>query len=97
MKIFFIFIFLLPSFSFSESITFRDIERKCEVWRWSENWGDVECRGSKMRFIERSCEAYFWDASDEYGDIECSGSSLRNIERRCSVWMYSETYGSIEC
>ena len=41
--VFFI-VFLVSSYSYA--FTLRNVERKCEVWRWSENWGDVECRGS---------------------------------------------------
>ena len=66
---------LLPFFflslgliSSSYAFTLRDVERKCEVWRWSENWGDVECRGSDLRAIE-SCSVWMW--SDSWGDIDC--------------------------
>ena len=34
---------------------------------------------------------------DKYGDIECSGSELRPIERHCSAYMYSDSYGDIDC
>ena len=29
-----------------DEFSLRDVERKCEVWRWSEHYGDLECRGS---------------------------------------------------
>ena len=82
--------------SSSYAFTLRDVERKCEVWRWSENWGDVDCRGSDLRIVERKCEVWFPNSDDEYGYIECSGSDLRAIES-CSVWMWSESYGDIDC
>ena len=80
----------------SNAFTLRDVENKCEVWRWSENWGDVDCRGSDLRIVERKCEVWFPNAEDNYGYIECSGSDLRAIEN-CSVWMWSESYGDIDC
>ena len=83
------------AFSQSEEFTTRDVERQCEVYRYSGNYGELECRG--LNFVEENCEAYFGDESDETGEIECRGSDLRIIERRCSVTMYSENYGEIEC
>lgn len=80
-----------------EKFTFSEIERKCEVYRYSENYGDVECRGSKFRVIERKCEVYFSDESDASGDMECRGSDLRPLESSCSAYMYSEDYGDIDC
>ena len=77
--------------------TLRDIERKCEVYRYSDNYGDLECRGSDLRIVERKCEAYFSDEDSDYGDIECRGSDFRPIERHCEAYMYSEDYGEIDC
>ena len=42
-----------------ERFTLSGVSRKCEVYRYSDNYGDVECSGSKYRVIERKCEAYF--------------------------------------
>ena len=78
-----------------EEFTLRQVERKCEIYRHSDNYGDLECTG--LRFVERKCEAYFYDANDSNGEIECRGSDLRPIERHCSVTMYSENYGDIDC
>ncbi len=72
-----------------------DIERRCEVYKYSDSYGDVECRGSSFRIIERKCEAYFYDTQN--GELECQGSDFRVIERKCSVSMYSENYGDIDC
>ncbi len=80
-----------------ERFTLRDVERKCEVWRWSESWGDVECSGSKFNIVEKKCEAWFPNGEgSQSGEIDCSGSELRPIEN-CSVEMYSESYGDIDC
>ena len=79
------------------AFTLRDVENRCEVWRWSESWGDVECSSSEMRIVEQKCEAWFPDPSDDYGYIECSDSDLRPIENRCSALMYSDSYGYIQC
>lgn len=73
----------------------RDVENKCEVYRYSDSYGWVECRGSSLRIVEQKCEAYFSDTQS--GEIECRGSDFREIERKCSVTMYSELYGEIDC
>lgn len=75
--------------------SFRDIEKNCEVYKYSDSYGDVECRGSGLRVIERKCEAYFSDYQN--GVLDCRGSEFRVIERKCSVIMYSESYGDIDC
>ncbi len=72
-----------------------DIEKKCEVYKYSDSYGDVECRGSNLRVIERKCEAYFSDYQN--GELERRGSEFRVVERKCSVSMYSESYGEIDC
>ena len=77
--------------------TLRDVERKCEVYRHSENYGDVECSGSSLRIVERKCEAYFSGYGDRTGDLECSGSDLRSVERNCEATMYSDDYADIDC
>ena len=82
--------------SSSNAFTLRDVERKCEVWRWSRSWGDVDCRGSEMKIVEQKCEVWFPNAANNYGEIDCRGSDLRAIEN-CSVRMWSESYGDIDC
>ena len=79
----------------SEEISPRDVERYCEVYMYSERYGDVECSRSHLRIVERRCEGYLY--SEKYGDIECSGSNLRNIERSCEFYMYTDRYGEIDC
>lgn len=75
----------------------RDVARKCEAYRSSpgDDYGELECRGSELRIVERKCEVYFDDYTS--GSIECRGSELRPIERKCSVNMYSENYGELSC
>ena len=80
-----------------EKFTLSEISRKCEVYRHSDNYGDVECSGSKFRVIQRKCEAYFSGKYEKSGELECRGSDLRPIERYCSTSMYSDQYGDIEC
>ena len=80
-----------------EKFTLRDISRKCEVYRYSDNYGDVECRGYEFRVIERKCEAYFSGKYEKSGELECRGSDFRPIERYCSTTMYSDNYGDIDC
>ena len=75
----------------------RDVERHCEVYRYSENYGDIECGKSKLRIVERKCEAYFSGYGDREGDIECSTSDLNPIERHCTALMYSDNYAEISC
>ena len=52
-----------------EEFTLRHVERKCEVYRYSENYGDLECSGSDLRPIERYCTVSMY--SDNYGGINC--------------------------
>lgn len=78
-------------------ITLRDFERRCEVWRWSDNYGEIECRGSDFGEVERQCEAYFSGRFEKDGGIDCRGSELRAVEANCSVSMYSDSYAEIDC
>ena len=80
-----------------EKFTLSEISRKCEVYRWSDNYGDVECSGSKFRVIQRKCEAYFSGKYEKTGELDCRGSELRPIERNCTATMYSDNYGEIGC
>jgi hypothetical protein len=80
-----------------EKFTLSEISRKCEVYRWSDNYGDVECSGSKFRVIQRKCEAYFSGKYEKTGELECRGSDLRPIQNYCSTTMYSDNYGEIDC
>ena len=97
MKKLLIFLVLSLIASSSYAFTLRDVENRCEVWRWSESWGDIECSSSDMRIVEQKCEAWFSDPSENYAYIECRGSDLRPIENRCTAWMYSDSYGYIQC
>ncbi len=76
--------------------TLNDVERKCEVHRYSEKYGKFECR-SDSRIVERECEVHFSEKADKSGDIDCSSSVLRPLEKYCTVKMYSENYGGINC
>ena len=80
-----------------ERFTLSEISRKCEVYRYSDKYGEVECSGSKFRVIERKCEAYFSGKYEKSGDLECRGGDLRPVERYCSATMYSDKYGDIGC
>jgi hypothetical protein len=77
-----------------QTFSLRDIERKCEVYKYSDSYGDIECSGSGLRIVERKCEAYFSDPTN--GEMECSGE-LRSISGDCSVEMYSDNYGELSC
>ena len=90
-------VILLNSPTFVSAFTLLDIEQKCEVWRWSDNFGDIDCRGSDLEVIEKKCEAYFWNIDDDYGEVHCSSSDLRKIESKCEVWMWSDSFGDIDC
>ena len=80
-----------------EEFTLSEVSRKCEVYRYSDNYGDVECSGSKFRVIEWKCEAYFSGKFEKSGELDCQGGDLRSIERYCSTTMYSDSYGDIDC
>ncbi len=80
-----------------DEFSLNDVERKCEVYRYSEIYGDIVCSGSELRIVERKCEAYFSGYGDREGDIECSHSDLKPIERHCVASMYSDDYAEIDC
>ena len=74
----------------------RQIERKCEVYKYSDNYGELDCSSGvdDRRDLERKCEVYF---SGKYGEFECSVSHFRNIERKCEAYLYSSQYAEIDC
>jgi hypothetical protein len=79
------------------TFSLRDVERRCEVFRWSDNWGDVNCRsGHWERKVQRDCDVWF-PTPDGAGWIDCRDRVLRPIERYCTVEMYTERYGTITC
>jgi len=81
-----------------EEFTLRDVERKCEVWRWSDNYADLDCRG--LRFLNRKCEIFFSNKNQRNASIDCRGSELRVISRKCTVSMNSgrvPEYGTVSC
>ena len=80
-----------------EQFTLSEIASKCEVWRWSDNWGDVECSGSKYQVIARKCEAYFTGRYEKIGELECNGNELSPVENYCTTTMYSDSYSDIDC
>ncbi|WP_415406984.1 hypothetical protein ACLHDG_00195 [Sulfurovum sp. CS9] len=76
------------------NFSLRDIENECEVYKYSESYGELDCSGNKFNPLAK-CEVYFSDK--ENGEFECSDSDFRIIENQCSVHMYSDDYGEIEC
>lgn len=80
-----------------ETFTLRDVERRCEVWRWSDSWGDVECRaGVWENAVENGCDVWF-PSSDSAGELDCDQGEFRLIERHCHAELYSEDYAEISC
>ncbi|HJN43865.1 MAG TPA: hypothetical protein QF572_06770 [Vicinamibacterales bacterium] len=77
-----------------QSFSLRDVERRCEAYKYSDRYGDLECRG-ELRAVQRRCEVYFYDPPN--GEIECRGSEFRAVERRCTVTLYSDRYGDVSC
>ena len=75
----------------------REIERRCEVYKYSSDYGELDCSSSvnDRRDLERRCEVYFY--SDKYGEFECSGSHFRDVEKRCEAYLYSSEYAEIDC
>jgi hypothetical protein len=74
-----------------------EVERGCEVYKYSRSYGEIDCRSSvdDGREIERKCEVYFY--SGKYGEVECRGSHFKDIERRCEAYLYSGNYGELDC
>ena len=80
-----------------EPYTLREVERRCEVYRYSHDHGEISCR-STLRFVQRRCEVYFSGRSSAQGEIDCRGSELNAIERYCTALVDPDSdYGVIEC
>ena len=96
MRILILILVLLPSLSFSDH-DLREIERRCEIYRYDDQFGELDCSRnvSDRRSLQRKCSAFIYDFP--YGEIECSGSHFRDVERRCEVYMYDSNYGQIDC
>ena len=75
----------------------REKERRCEVYKYSGNYGELDCSSSisDRRSLERKCEVYFY--SNKYGEFDCSGSHFNDVEKRCEAYLYSENYAEIDC
>jgi len=77
------------------NFSLSDIERKCEIYKYSDNYGELDCSDSKFKVIEKKCEVYFSGTNE--GEFECRGRDLKIIERKCTATMYSDSYAEIEC
>jgi len=73
----------------------RDVSRFCEVYKYSDSYGEIDCSRQNLRPVERACEVYFYD--EKNGELECRGSDFRELQRKCTVYLYSEKYGEISC
>ena len=80
-----------------EGINLSEISRNCEVYRYDENYGELDCNDYDLVEIERNCEVYFANWYEREGELECGGSDYSELETSCSVYMYSYDYGEIEC
>jgi hypothetical protein len=72
------------------------IERRCEVYKYSDSYGELDCRSgvTDRRALERKCEVYF---SGDYGHFECRGSHYKDVERKCEAELYTSDYAEIDC
>ena len=73
----------------------KDIESKCEVYKYSAFEGDISCWEPALKPVMKNCEAYF--SGPELGIFNCNDTGLMVIEESCTVHMYDESYGSISC
>ena len=73
----------------------NQVEKGCEVYMWSDNYGDIECK-SGLKEVERNCEAYMAGGKSGYGDIECKGD-YKYIERKCDIWIWGWPWGDVDC
>ena len=73
----------------------KEVEKNCEVWMWSANYGDIDCR-SGLKEVERNCEAYMSGGKSGYGDIVCRGD-YKYIEKKCEIWIWGWPWGEVQC
>ena len=81
----------------NERINLSEVSKNCDVYRYDENYGELDCNDYKFDEFERNCEAYFSHEDEVEGEIECQGSDYKSFERLCTVLMYSDDYGEVEC
>ena len=91
---------LFLSMQFSDGIAdhnLREIERKCEVYKYSGNYGELDCSSSvsDRTSLEGKCEVFFY--SDKYGELECCSRHFRDVERKCEAFLYNDNYAEIDC
>lgn len=84
-----------PKTLISADVTLRDIERHCEVYKYSASYGHIGCDRPRLRSVERKCRAYIYNFP--YGDVECRGRDLLKVEKKCEIVMYSQRYGDFIC
>lgn len=72
------------------------IEKNCVVEKYSPQYGNLVCKESRLKPVERKCEALI-DQRTNKTEITCRGAQLRPIEQKCKVEMVSADKGTINC
>ena len=81
-----------------QTFTLEDVERSCEVVRWDEDAGELECRAPGWGREVQNCEVAFVVEDEEVGELFCRVEELALIEERCqAVVERGEEYGEVRC
>lgn len=80
------------------TFTLEDVERHCQVLRWNEDAGELECRVPGWGREVQNCEVAFVVGDEEVGELFCRVEELALIEERCqAVVERGEEYGELRC
>jgi len=100
-----LFILVLPSFCFSADLQgsnikgfkfgYMDIEKNCEVVREGRESLSIECDGSHLKPVSRSCNGFI---SRGLGSAKLNcGGALWILNQRCNIEMRGPNKGEINC
>ena len=82
------------SYSLDKSF-FDEIENKCEVWMWSANYGNINCK-SELIQVEENCKVHINTRKTRHGNIECK-VDYKFIEKNCEIWVMNWPSGIVKC
>ncbi|MGR6873023.1 hypothetical protein ACU6U9_12105 [Pseudomonas sp. HK3] len=81
----------IKGFQFS----YMDIEKNCTAQREGQESLSIECKGSDLKSVSRSCGGYI-SRGLESAKLNCGGS-LWVLNQRCKIEMRGADYGEINC
>lgn len=75
--------------------SFMDVEKNCMAERDGQQSVAIECKGSHMRSVNRSCSGYI-SGGLESAKLNCGGA-LWVLNQKCRIHMLDAQQGEISC